>query len=324
MWIVLVKKLMQSACPICVNATRVAFAALAVLLGISVTPTAADDDQPNRVRIEYGPPRTPEQKVIYDLMMQHRPLEKFQEIFSPFRLPIELTLRVKNCDGISNAWYERPTVTICYEYINDISKSVPTEVVQTDAVFAGVTRADAMFGQFFYAVAHEMGHAMFDYLDVPIFGRAEDAADGFAAYMILELGKRDAMRMILGAAYSYKEYIKNPRVCVPLVAFADGHSAPMQRYYNLLCMGYGADPELFSEVVEKGYLPKDRAQSCRTEFNEMTYAFHHAIGPHLDEKLAKQVLDKSWLPRPPDAPSPPVSLRPGQRLFDTYVQMCSK
>ena len=92
MWIVLVKKLMQSACPICVNATRVAFAALAVLFGISVTPAGADDDQPNRVRIEYGPPRTADQKVIYDLMMQHKPLEKFQEIFSPFRLPIELTL----------------------------------------------------------------------------------------------------------------------------------------------------------------------------------------------------------------------------------------
>ena len=305
-------------------APGVTLATLAFLFMAFATPVAADDDQPNRVRIEYGPPRTPEQTAIYDLMMEHKPLEKFQEIFSPFRLPIELTLRVKDCHGVSNAWYERPVVTICYEYINDIRKSVPTEAVQTDAVFAGVTRADAMFGQFFYAVAHEMGHAMFDYLDVPIFGRAEDAADGFAAYMILELGKRDAMRMILGAAYSYKEYIKNPRVCVPLIAFADGHSAPMQRYYNLLCMGYGADPQLFSELVEKGYLPKNRAESCRTEFNEMTYAFHHAIGPHLDEKLAKQVLDKSWLPRVPDAPSTPVSLRPGQELFDTYVHMCSK
>ena len=151
-----------------------------------------------------------------------------------------------------------------------------------------------------------------------------DAADGFATYMMLELGKRDAQRMILGAAYSYKEYIKNPRVCVPLIAFADGHAAPMQRYYNLMCISYGADPELFSGLVEKGYLPKNRAASCRTEYNEVNFAFHTAIAPHLDQKLAKQVLDKTWVPRLPASPSTPVSLRAAPDSFDIDVKICSK
>ena len=254
---------------------------------------------------------------MYDLMMQHRPLEKFQEIFSPFRLPIELTLRVKDCDGISNAWYERPVVTICYEYVTDIRKSVTTEITTEDTVFAGITSFDVMFGQLFYAVAHEMGHAMFDLLDVPVFGRAEDAADGFATYMMLNLGKQDAQRLILGAAYSYRDYVKNPRVCVPLIAFADAHGAPMQRYYNLLCIVYGADPQLFAGLIEKGYLPKSRADSCRIEYKEVYFAFSKVIAPHLDEELAKQVLDKTWLPCTtvpctiPPSP-PPVSLRPVQ------------
>lgn len=307
---------------------RLVSATLAFLFVASGTPAAAageqQDEQPNRIRIEYGPPRTPEQRVIYELMMEHHPLEKFQEIFSPFRLPIEVTLKVKDCDGVSNAWYERPIVTICYEYISDMRKNRPTEETPADDMFAGISQSDAMFGQFFYAVAHEMGHAIFDLLDVPIFGRAEDAADGFATYMMLELGKRDALKMILGAAYSYKEYIKNPRVCVPLIAFADGHAAPMQRYYNLMCIGYGADPELFSGLVEKGYLPKNRADSCRTEYNEVNFAFHTAIAPHLDQKLAKQVLDKTWLPRLPASPSPPVSLRAAPETFDVDVKICSK
>ena len=298
-----------------VNAPAWLISAALVLLSVaSGTPaTAANeqaDEQPNRICIEYGPPRTPEQQAIYERMMEHRPLEKFQEIFSPFRLPIEVTLRVKDCDGVSNAWYQRPVVTICYEYVADFRKNGPKGDTPAEEVFAGITPTDAMFGQFFFAVAHEMGHAIFDLLDVPIFGRAEDAADGFATYMMLELGKRDAQKMILGAAYSYKEYVKNPRVCVPLIAFADGHSAPMQRYYNLMCIGFGADPELFSGLVEKGYLPKNRADGCRTEYNEVNFAFHTAIAPHIDEKLAKQVLDKSWLPRLPSSPSPPVSLRP--------------
>jgi hypothetical protein len=258
-------------------------------------------------------------------MMQHRPLEKFQEIFSPFRLPIELTLRVKDCDGISNAWYQRPVVTICYEYVTDIRKSVTTDDTTEDTVFAGITSFDVMFGQLFYAVAHEMGHAMFDLLDVPIFGRAEDAADGFATYMMLNLGKQDAQRLILGAAYSYRNYVKNPRVCVPLIAFADAHGAPMQRYYNLLCIGYGADPQLFAGLIEKGYLPKDRADSCRIEYKEVYFAFSKVIAPHLDQELAKSVLDKTWLPCTTVPctilPSPPpVSLRPVQ----PSVGFCSR
>jgi len=38
---------------------------------------------------------------------------------------------------------------------------------------------DAICGQLFFAVAHELGHAMFDIFDVPGFGRQEHAADQF-------------------------------------------------------------------------------------------------------------------------------------------------
>ena len=280
------------------NVTVLLFSAVSIFLFIaSEAPVRADDDQPNRIRIEYGDPKTPRKLALSGLMKEHGALERFQEIFSPFRLPIELTLKLVDCNGVSNAWYARPTVTICYEYIDDIRKNAPTETAPADSVFTGITPADAIFGQVFYVVAHEMGHAMFDLLDVSIFGRAEDAADGFAVYMMLELGKNEAQRLILGAAYSYKDYVRNPNVYVPLIAFADAHGAPMQRFYNLLCIGYGADPQLFGGLVAKGYLPKNRADSCRSEFNELSYAFQHIIGPHLDPQLAKDVLNKNWLPR---------------------------
>jgi hypothetical protein len=87
-------------------------------------------------------------------------------------------------------------------------------------------------------VAHEMGHAMFDALNVPLFGRPEDAADGFAAYLMLHIGtKEDARRLIGGAASTYKNDIEGTKVTAPITAFADVHGAPVQRFYNLLCMG---------------------------------------------------------------------------------------
>ena len=60
---------------------------------------------------------------------------------------------------------------------------------------SGITPTDAMLGQFFYVVAHEMGHAMFDALNVPLFGRPEDAADGFAAFLMLHLGTKEDARL---------------------------------------------------------------------------------------------------------------------------------
>ena len=269
----------------------VLFVAICLSLLFIPVKLAIADAQSKRIAIEYEPPKNPAHQPLYEMLKEHRVLEKMQEIFSPFQLPIELTFKTVGCDGVSNAWYSRPNVTICYEYLAEIQRDMPKETTP-----AGVTPADAVLGQFFYAIAHEIGHAMFDLLSVPIFGYQEDAADQFAGYIILQFGKADARRLILGAAHSYNKYVQNPTVTAPLTAFSDEHGPPAQRFYNLLCLAYGADPVLFADVVEKKYLPKERARLCRGQYGELTYAFHQLIVPHLDRQLAKQVMDKSWLP----------------------------
>jgi hypothetical protein len=155
---------------------------------------------------------------------------------------------------------------------------------------------DAMIGQFFYVFAHEMGHAMFDVLAIPVFGREEDAADNFATYLMLRFGQEESRALITGAAYSYKKYVQGPQVTVPLAAFSDAHSAPAQRFYNLLCTAYGSDPARYGDFVENDYLPKSRAGSCKREYNTTAFAFRELISPHVDKELAKQVLGKNWLP----------------------------
>jgi Putative metallopeptidase len=245
----------------------------------------------NRILVEYVPPTNPQHQTLYQMLKERRALEKLQEVFSPFRLPTDLTLRSIGCDGVSNAWYHRPDVSVCYEYLEEIRQSMPKETTA-----AGVTPADAVMGQFFYVYAHEMGHAMFDVLKVPIFGDAENAADHFAGYLMLQFGKEQARGLIMGAAYSYKKYLQSSEVTAPLVAFSDVHAAPAQRFYNLICLAYGADPVLFAEAVDKDYLPKARARGCKDEYEQVAFAFRDVIHPHIDEQLAKKVLDKTWLP----------------------------
>jgi hypothetical protein len=96
----------------------------------------------------------------------------------------------------------------------------------------------------------------------------------------------------LGSAYQYKADVVSPQV--PLTKYADEHGIPAQRFFNVLCIAYGADQKLFSDVVEKGYLPKQRAEGCDLEYEQTAFAFKKLIGPYIDRNLAKKVL-VTWM-----------------------------
>jgi Putative metallopeptidase len=265
---------------------------------LSLSPVcAAPDTQSQRILFAYENPTNPAHQSLYDLVRERRVLEKLQEIFSPFRLPMDLTFKTVGCDGRPNAWYQRPSITLCYEYLDEIRKNIPKETTP-----AGITPDDAVVGQFFYVVAHEFGHAVFDLLSVPSFGNAEDTADQFSTYLMLHFGKDEARRLISGAAYSYRDAVQNSTVILPLQAFSDVHGVPAQRFFNLLCVAYGADPQIFADAVQ--YLPKQRAADCKREYNQVGFAFQQLVQPHIDQDLAKRVMQRSWLPdvAPPRAP----------------------
>ncbi len=203
--------------------------------------------------------------------------------------------------GKVNAWYSRentkPTVTICYELLKHILESVPKETTP-----AGITPDDAAIGQFVWFTLHEVGHAVFDIFDVPIFGNEEDAADNFATYIILQNQMAEARRLIGGAAWAWsaymKDYRRNPVVQVRLEGFAGDHGLPQARFYNLLCIAFGADPVLFADLTRAGYLPPTRSPRCKREYKKVADAFHKEISPHVDQEMAKRMLNTNWLPGP--------------------------
>ena len=103
--------------------------------------------------------------------------------------------------------------------------------------------------------------------------------------------------LIAGAAYVYKSDLQAAKVTVRLKEFADEHGHPAQRFFNLLCIAYGKDPVSFADLVEKGFLPKERAEGCEFEYEQVAYAFQKLIAPHLDPVLRKKVrAKKKWLP----------------------------
>jgi len=260
-------------------------------------------DQPNRIVIEYGKPVDADLQDLYEIMKIKGSLEKIQKILSPLRLPEELTVKTAEC-GKVDAWYRRensrPTVTICYELVKHILGLLPKETT------AGITADDAKIGQVLWLTLHEVGHAMFDIFQVPIFGHEEDAADNFATYVMLQFV--EARRLIGGAAWAWSAYVReyrsNPVVQVRLATFASDHGQPQERFYNLLCLAFGSNRVLFADLVQEGYLPAARARNCQYDYKAMAQAFHKEITPHIDWELAKGVAEANWLPGPVLRPEP--------------------
>jgi hypothetical protein len=265
-------------------------------------PTDAAALRPNRVDVEYEAPKSSAHDTLYRLAQERRLLEKIRDLLAPLRLPTRLLLKARGCDGEVNAWYDDAVITVCYEFLDWVWQSVPEQTTQ-----AGVAPIDALTGPVVQIIIHEAGHAAFDLLKIPIFGREEDDADQFSAYVILQAGKEEARRLIAGAAYQYKSGVQSENQTIATKRLADEHPTMGQRFFNILCLAYGADAELFKDIVANGYLPKERAEGCRDEYAQVAYAFKTLIGPYIDRKLAAK-LHKSWLP-PINSPSPHRPLR---------------
>lgn len=258
--------------------------------------------EPSRIDIAYLPPKDPTHRPLYELLTSRRVLEKMQAILAPFRLPERVLLKVESCDGIANAYSGDGAVTVCYEYLDEIWRNVPSQTTP-----AGVAPVDALAGPLFDVFFHEFGHVLFYLLQLPILGSEEDAADRFSAYLMLQFGPDEARRLIAGAAHQFKPDLK-PQVTLELKGFSDTHGTPAQRFYNLLCIAFGASPELFGEIVSRGHLPVERAIGCEDEYLQLAHAFNVLIGPHIDQTLARSVMIRHWLPdgtvMPPRRPEP--------------------
>jgi hypothetical protein len=261
-----------------------------MVLITTMATTVFSTSKTDRISIRYVPPKNPEHQWIYTQMKQRGSLEKLQKLLSPIRLPRKLRISLEGCDGEADAFYDYAAITICYEYIDELRQNMPKETTPS-----GITPFDAVIGPLFEASLHEFGHALFDMLDLPVFGREEDAADQVAAYLLLLFKDSEAHRLITATVRAYgTEGITNDR-CHSLEDYANEHSTPAQRAYNLMCISYGADEKLFGNFASKGYLPKERAEYCYEEYEQVEDAFEISVHPHVDFVLAKSFKDGTWL-----------------------------
>jgi hypothetical protein len=265
----------------------------AMVVGLAVWALPATAQAPavpagDQIRISYGEPKDPAHRPIYERLQKRRVLEDLQDFLSPLKLPQPLTIKTEACNGVVNAYYSNQAVTICYEYIAWIH-----QVARQVTLSNEITLEDAVVGPFVDVLLHETAHAIFDLLKIPLFGREEDAADQLAAFILLQFGNDVARRTIVGAALLFRQMAVDQQ---PGTAdYAAVHGLPAQRFINVLCIAYGAEPKLFADFVKQGFLPAHRIGYCRWEYRQIAHAFKTLIGPHIDPVLQEKVRGREWL-----------------------------
>ena len=244
-----------------------------------------------RVDIEYVKPTDARLFGVYEQLKERKILEELQHFLAPLHLPHRLLLRTEQC-GQANASYSPPkrSLTLCYELVEQDQKMAPA-TVSADGF---ITREAAIVGDVVGTLLHELGHMLFDMLDVPVFGREEDAADETADFIALQFNKSVARVIVKGWVWTWASG-QDPATTAPLSVWSDEHGTASQRMYNVLCLGYGGDPETFKDFVEKEYLPKNRADHCAAEYQMVRRAFVTTILPFIDNDLMMKARQADWL-----------------------------
>jgi hypothetical protein len=283
-------KMQTAASPMKPLLLAVAISALALAASVAQAQSPGTD----QVRTVYKEPINEKHRVIRQAMQERRILETVGALLNSFRLPRELTLEVRGCNGRETAWYGDDKAVFCYEYVELIQRHAPRI-----ATPGGVQRADAIVGAIIDTLLHEAGHGIFDLLEIPVMGREEDAADFFSIYMMLQFRPDDARRLIEGIAFNMgSEAREDFSERQPPQKFAGPHAMNAQRHYNVLCLAYGHNPALFNDTVPAG-LPLRRAGFCADDWSMLRRAFNRLILPHVDEARLRAAIAQvrfDWSP----------------------------
>ncbi|HLH92541.1 MAG TPA: DUF4344 domain-containing metallopeptidase [Xanthobacteraceae bacterium] len=224
--------------------------------------------------------------AVRDLLQRHKVLEKAQIFLSPLRLPREITIRAAECGAPSVPYdAQKGIVTICYEAVANIqglAKGAASDPNDLAGLVTGGIVEEAL---------HRISLAILQVFDIPVWGKEEDAADLLGAFLMLQFDAHTATVTILGAA---QLFVANTSA-LGKVDYVSDVSPPAQRFYNFLCIAVGGDQIDFGGLVEKGFLPKDRAEGCRAEYEKIRRAFDIRLMPHVDADLVVKIRAIDWL-----------------------------
>ena len=193
-------------------------------------------------------------------------------------LPQDVPIHFQECGEANAYWsFDEQRVLFCMELFDFFREEFQALRDTEQEVF------DAMMDSMEFVLIHELGHGMVDIYALPITGREEDAVDDLASLAIIN-SLENGNEVILNAADAFFIIGKQQEEAGDLQYWHE-HSFGLQRYYSILCLAYGKDPETLQDLVDEEKLPVERAVRCESEYEQKYRAWTTLLGPYFKTEL---------------------------------------
>ncbi len=119
-----------------------------------------------------------------------------------------------------------------------------------------------------FTLLHELAHAVIDTNHVPVLGGQENAADQIAIMLMITthhgIGGDLLDKLIAISGEWMMEW--QQEIASGDVVYWDSHPLQIQRFYELTCLVYGAEPDAVETLRTESWLPVQRAWYCSEEY----------------------------------------------------------
>lgn len=223
-------------------------------------PPSDDAEKALRAEIEHSGIN----KTVADLSAQYFPFDD------------DLTIEYGSDDG---PLYDPDTNTIQmpYGFYAEV-KSYFTDNGYSERL--GRTAEQGALDTLLHTLLHESAHAYIAGNNIAVLGKEEDAADDFAALMLLN-GLDDGSNIAISAAdmFAFEADSAERPDYYEAVEYIDEHSFDLQRYFATLCLVYGSDPQTHAGLLDE-LSAKNRAERedyCHARYEEATRNWLHYL-----------------------------------------------
>ena len=196
-------------------------------------------------------------------------------------IPRPVMVSFKSC-GYVNAQYDpgNDELTFCYELFSDLGERI-TQKAREGRATPEQTSA-ALGGAIWFILYHEVGHALFHQLNVPLLGREEDSADQLAVWLAIHRPPPGLDDGVIGALSFFAT--GSP---ISWDRLGDEHALDQQRLQNVACWAYGANPVRFGWLPALVHLPEHRQGRCATEWKKIDDAVPRLLGRALKQPAGR-------------------------------------
>lgn len=253
--------------------------------------------KPTGFSVTYTPSTNEAHEEFRKILEGNRVFEKFAErLNKTIRIPNQVDIQLVDCNTI-NAFYDPngQRIIVCYELVDYFLRVFKPVAKDNDEL------GSAVFGAVAFSFFHEVGHGLIHQLELPAVGREEDSADQIATLTLIGTGD-EGVGMALSGAYWFQLQQKGGNE----TPFWDEHAFDGQRFYNIVCLIYGSDPQKYGNFVASGTLPAARAKRCPEEYAKIGKAWNTLLASHFTnagaENTGTQVAVAEPLPQAPMQP----------------------